>query len=286
MIYFRITHKLKRKKMKKLVLFLSSLLLFGVAYTQYQTVGINEKSSLEILDECQSKYGVSDIFWKEFNNSHLGFNLDGKWIYVLSYEPINDYPNDHLTRRAYLYYRNINEIGNWKISGVEQNPVFQHAYTRTFKISYDNNRWHNKNSPGTSAVEIVHTNTIVHTKYEQNIKKTYVVMFIGIRDRYLNNPTYEFTQLTIFDPIYVYSDGSIIFEQKIVPCDFLFKYESREGNIFYGKKYRRECKPEECKIEIKYQPDKNPHYAVSFWSKKDEKDDKYNNEFRSVNFSY
>lgn len=138
--------------MKKLILFFTLISFLGTLNAQYT---ISEKSSLEKIDEYQSNYGKSDVFWKFFNENILGFVLeDAEWMYVISYEPKENY-REFGIRPAYLYRRKIENIGDWEKADL--NPLFEHINSRTIRMSFDNHRWHNEISPGTSAVEIIET---------------------------------------------------------------------------------------------------------------------------------
>ena len=210
--------------MKRFGFFVTLFFCFSAVNAQFP---IDEKASIKKVDEVQSKASIEYLMRKYFNKSVLGFTMKNHdWMYVLSYEPKENY-NNYGRRKAFLYKRKINDIGNWE--KVNINPVFEHAYTRTIKMSFDNNRWHNETSPGISAVERVDTDN-----------GTCIVMFVGIL-LIQGIDLKEYTHFVFFYPRKKNPDGSIFFEYKEWGNNFTkFKYTGREGNVFHdaGKKFQ------------------------------------------------
>jgi hypothetical protein len=204
--------------MKKLIIILS--LLFTINVTFGSTYTIHKKSTIEVLDE---EYSISKDWNKVLSgfmkNNTVYFNVND-WIYVVSYEPLEEYENC-LERRLYLYCKNIVTNSDWRKAN--PNPMAIHCMgKREYSGIYaDFNPYSYGRGPcwvskplGTgiySNVFWVMMGTTVKIDYPKTMTRPYV-----------------------FTPNFTREDGSIAYEFHRIPTfpkNMIYRIEKQEDNI-------------------------------------------------------
>jgi len=203
--------------MKKLIILLSLLFTINVTFGSIYT--IRQKATIEDLDE---EYSISKDWNKVLSGVMKNYTIYFKvndWIYVVSYEPLEDYEHC-LERRLYLYSKNIVTNSDWKKAN--RNPMAIHCMGRREFSGifadfnpywYSGPCWVSK-PLGTgiySNVFCIIMGTTIYVDKRKTITRPYM-----------------------FTPNFTREDGSIAYDFTKVrsfPIDKLYRIEKQEGNI-------------------------------------------------------